>query len=191
MSGAAGGLTESGEAKPGVSAARLPRPSEVGTTVSGDSEKAAQSKIESGMSATTSPGGESATSSSTPTGCLGTEESRGFGGDGVSSRLMETEERRRLGGDGVSSRLMGATAARGGRFRRGGDGENASRKSREEVPEDPRDRLHEAGEAMPRQVLSSSSSSRMSTTGTEDAIDRAVFADSPSRGEMGNFDFGF
>jgi hypothetical protein len=103
---------------------------------------------------------------------------------------METEERRRFGGDGVSSRLMGPSAARKGRFCWGGDGENASRKSREEIPEDPMDRLREGGEATAR-PLSSSSSSRMSTTGTEDAMGRAGFGDSPSRGEMGIFGFGF
>lgn len=184
MPGAAGGLTERGEAKPGVSAATLSRPTELGTTVSGDSEKAARAKTESGLSVTTSRGGEGATSSpsssTTRTGSLGAEESRGFGGDGVSSRSMETVERRRFGGDGVSSRLMGPSPETIGRFCRGGDGENASRKSREEVPEDPRDRLQEGGEATAR-PLSSSSSSRMSTTGTEDAMGEAGFGDSPSR----------
>lgn len=190
MPGAAGGLTERGEAKPGVSTSTLLRPAELGTTVSGDSEKAAQSKIESGLSVTASPGADGATSSSTTrTGTLGTEESCRFGGDGVSSRSMETEERRRFGGDGVSSRLMGASAAGRGRLCRGGDGENASRKSREEIPEDPSDRLREGGEATARPVSSSSSSSRMSTTGTEDAMGEAGFGDSPSRGEMGNFGF--
>ena len=187
MPGAAGGLTERGEAKPGASTSTLPRPAELRTTVSGDSEKAAQSKIESGLSVPASPGADGATSSSTTrTGSLGTEESCRFGGDGVSSRSMETEERRHFGGDGVSSRLMGPSAAGRGRLCRGGDGENASRKSREEIPEDPRDRLQEGGEAMARPL---SSSSRMSTTGTADAMGEAGFGDSPSRGEMGNFGF--